>query len=228
MGMGMNDTLIVLDKGYVQHIDHLGSDTRIVEAARVSTNSGSKGEEKDKALLKYLYDHKHTSPFEQVCMVYEIKMPIFVARQILRHRTFKVNELSGRYTEMLEDYYVPSIMRVQDPKNKQSSVPSPGFDEPKADIDFISRAAFTTYKKMLRDGVCREQARMILPLNFYTKVVVQADLNNLIKFLKVRNHEGAQWETQEYAIAMACLAKKYFPWTMEIAGYGSNNEGEQS
>lgn len=210
-------TLKVLDHGYVKHLDHLGDDTRIVEAARVSTNSGSKGEVADKRLLKYLYDHNHTSPFEQVCMVFEIKMPIFVARQILRHRTFKVNELSGRYTEMPEDFYVPNVIRVQDSKNKQSSVPSPDFDpQPLADIEFVSRAAVTTYKKMLAMGVCREQARMILPLNMYSVVVLQADLNNLLKFFKLRIHEGAQWETQEYAKAMACLTAHHFPWTMEL------------
>ena len=214
------ETISVLDHGYVKYIDHLGDDTSIAKAARVSTNGGTKGKEKDKALLKYLYDHNHTSPFEQVAIVYEIKMPIFVARQIMRHRTFKVNELSGRYSEMPEDYYLPSSLRAQDKKNKQGSVPCDYLKDRVHDIKDAADVAFRTYKTLLAAGVCREQARMVLPLNSYTKVVLQADMNNLIKFFKVRIHEGAQWETQEYAKAMACLAYKFFPWTMEVAGYG--------
>ena len=219
MTQGPCESIPLLDHGYVKYIDHLGTDLSIVKAARVSTNGDTKGEEKDKALLKYLYDHNHSSPFEQVAMVYEIKMPIFVARQIMRHRTFKVNELSGRYSEIPEDYYVPEVLRTQDKKNKQGSVPCPYLKDRVQDLQEAADVAFRTYRILLAAGVCREQARMILPLNSYTKVVLQADLNNLIKFFKVRIHEGAQWETQEYAKAMACMASKFFPWTMEVAGY---------
>ena len=217
----MTDNIPVLGHGYVKYIDHLGTDLSIVKAARVSTNGDTKGEEKDKALLKYLYEHQHTSPFEQVSMVYEIKMPIFVARQIMRHRTFRVNELSGRYSEIPQEYYVPKTVRIPCPVNKQASIPVEGwgFDDLQKDMEFITLAAINTYKNLLSRGMCKEQARMILPLNMYTKVVLQADLNNLIKFFKVRIHEGAQWETQEYAKAMACMASKFFPWTMEVAGY---------
>ena len=211
-----DDYYEMLDHGYVRFVDKLGSDEKIVQAARTSYNGVSKGEAADRKLLRYLFLNAHTSPFEMASITFEIYMPIFVARQIMRHRTARFNEMSGRYTEMPEDCYVPSLLRVQDKKNKQGSVPCEGFVEPISQFQFIAKVSFETYRRLLEQGVCREQARMVLPLGTYTKVVMNIDLNNLIKFLRLRDHSHAQWETQQYAVAMKKIAARHFPWTMEV------------
>lgn len=210
-----DDYYEVLDHGYVRYVDRLGSDEKIVQAARTSYNGVSKGYDADRSLLRYLLKNHHTSPFEMVSITYEIYMPIFVARQIMRHRTARVNELSGRYTKMPEDFYVPCVIRRQDKKNKQSSVPDAEFTDPIVSFEYAGKAMLNIYQKLLDSGVCREQARMVLPLSTYTKVVMNIDMNNLLKFLRLRDDDHAQWETRQYAIAMRKIAERYFPWTME-------------
>jgi thymidylate synthase (FAD) len=210
----------VLDKGWVEIIDVLGSDARIVAAARISYDNETKGEEADKKLINFLLTHNHMSPFEMPHITFRMKAPIFVLRQLMRHRMANWNEVSLRYTEIPDedDYYTPSTWRAQDKKNKQSST---------GEIHELNKlGAFTVYEQhhedairhyayLLNIGVAREQARMVLPVSMYSKVMFTIDLRNLFNMLSQRDHEGAQWETREYAKAMKVLVSEYFPWTFE-------------
>lgn len=217
----------VLDKGFVEYIDHYGSDQRIVEAARVSYNGHSKGNEKDKKLLFYLYKNRHTSPLEQCSLTFKIKLPIFVMRQLVRHRTAKLNEISARYTELKDDFYIPSNWRRQDEKNKQGSVENGEFNpyvfDPVGQIDeecstlfrWSCEYAYKVYQNMIEAGVAREMARMILPVNIYTECYWTIDLHNLLHFIRLREDSHAQSEIQEYARAMKEITQKHFPWVME-------------
>jgi thymidylate synthase (FAD) len=229
----MNNTLInVLDKGYVRYVDHLGTDQRIVEAARVSYRSPSKGEEADKKLLKYLYTHRHTSPFEQCAITFNIKLPLFVQAQMVRHRTQKLNQVSARYTEMVDEFYYPEKWRAQDTKNKQGSVDFdhdpiltvPHFNDSghmsENDthnyVEKLCTYSYTLYQSMLDAGIAREMARMILPQNLYTEIYTTWDLHNLIHFLKLRLDSHAQLEIREYAKAMFNIMLELFPTVGEV------------
>ena len=222
-------TINVLDKGYVRYIEHMGSDARIVEAARVSYKSPSKGKEADDKLLVYLHKNKHTSPMEHCAVEFNIKMPIFVMRQFIRHRTFSVNEQSARYSEMEPEFYIPKSWRKQDTKNKQGSIDE-GDWNPILDVhnlgpisvdwtatkelNSVCDATYKAYQKMLKAGVAREMARMVLPVNLYTEFYVNCDLHNLMHFLDLRMDSHAQWEIQQYANAIYEIVKKLYPVTM--------------
>lgn len=213
-------TIPVLDYGYVRYVDHMGTDTRIVEAARVSYGQPSKGEEQDKKLIHYLYKNKHTTPFEMCKVTFDIKMPIFVARQYIRHRMQNVNEYSMRYSEAPDEFYIPDyyMWRMQDIKNKQGSIS--GVDENCGHIaTAVTREhcqrSFEIYKTMLKNGIAREMARMVLPLNIYTMFYATWDLKNLLHFVTLREDSHAQAEIQDYGRAMKKILQELFPWTME-------------
>jgi thymidylate synthase (FAD) len=210
-------TIPVLDHGFVRYIDHMGSDARIIEAARVSYHSASKGEEADKKLLFYLWKNKHTSPFEMVKLTLNIKMPIFVMRQYVRHRMQNLNEVSARYTELPDEFYIPKEWRKQDTKNKQSSTETDIFDN--EHLSHILREAYKktykTYQELLEYGVAREMARFILPVGIYTEIYSTWDMKNLIHFITLRDDAHAQWEIQQYGKAIKEICKMLFPWTME-------------
>ena len=210
-------TIPVLDHGYVRYIDHMGTDERIVEAARISYKSPSKGPEADKKLLRYLWKNMHSSPFEQVNITFNIKLPLFVQAQMVRHRTQRLNQMSARYTEMLDEFYIPSEWRLQDTKNKQGSVSSEELDHKQLTVSCASacQIAYNAYKDMLNVGVAREMARMLLPQNLYTEIYTNWDLKNLCHFLNLRLDSHAQFEIQEYARAIHKIAKELFPWTIE-------------
>ncbi len=207
----------ILDHGYVELLDTMGSDSDIVASARVSYGGDSKGDAKDRKLLNYLWRNRHTSPFEMGVMKFRVKAPIFVARQWVRHRTASWNEISARYTEVTHDYYMPERWRGNDAKNKQDS----------NDLGLTRReesALFTTYKTqcdnsiaayegLLRRGVAREQARMLLPQSMYTVWIWKMDVRNLLHFLSLRNHKHAQYEIRQYAVAIESLLAQMFPWT---------------
>lgn len=209
-------TIPVLDKGYVRYIDHLGSDQRILETARVCYKSPSKGDEADRKLLMYLFRNQHTSPFESCNISFNIKMPIFVMRQFVRHRTFRLNEMSARYTELPDEFYFPEHWREQDKANKQSSF-NGDIDSEKQDgrLRLICNTAFNIYEEMIKDGVAREMARMILPVNIYTEIYVSCDVHNLMHFLELRLDSHAQWEMRQFAKAMYKIFKELFPWCDE-------------
>jgi thymidylate synthase (FAD) len=219
-------TIPVLDHGYVRYVDHHGSDQRIVEAARISYHSPSKGEEQDKKLLHYLYRNKHTSPFEMAKVTLNIKLPIFVMRQYVRHRMQNLNEVSARYTELPNEFYIPAKWRPQDTKNKQGSVdagdwnPSvPTFYGRDSDATTEAREhcrdAYNLYVALMGAGIAREMARMVLPVNIYTEIYSCWDLKNLLHFITLREDSHAQAEIQDYGRAIKSILAELFPWTME-------------
>ncbi len=228
--MNPGQTIKVLDHGFVRYIDHMGSDLRVVEAARISYKSPSKGEEGDKKLLNYLLRNKHTSPFEMCKVSFNIKMPIFVMRQFVRQRMQNLNEVSARYTELPNEFYIPNAWRAQDNKNKQGSVesgawnpalkalPRWAFDQgcvASTRLEHHCQACYDLYEEMLAVGIAREMARMVLPVNIYTEIYTTWDLNNLLKFFALRDDPHAQWEHQQFAFAMKEIVTALFPWTME-------------
>lgn len=204
--------------GFVRYVSHMGGDASIVAAARVSYGQPSKGPEADRKLLEYLFTHKHTSPFEMCKIVYNIRMPIFVQRQFIRHRMQNFNEISARYTELPYGFFLPAVWRGQDTKNKQSSMPTDLIDQTECRLD-VTRAydaAYACYRRLIKQGVAREQARMVLPVGIYTEFYTCWDLNNLLKYFRLRDDEHAQSEHRDYAAAMKTIAEAWFPETMDL------------
>lgn len=214
--MEQGHKISVLDKGHVIYLHHLGSDQTIVDSARVSYQSPSKGPEADRKLLEYLFKNKHMSPFEQVNISFIIKMPIFVMRQFVRHRTFRLNEMSARYTEMWNDFYLPEKWRTQDTKNKQGSLATEDLNHEAItmEVDNLYEQAYGLYKRLIEQGVAKEMARFVLPVANYTEIQVNIDVRNLIHFLGLRLDAHAQWEMRQYAEAMRDIAKEIFPWSI--------------
>lgn len=211
----------VLDHGFVRLVDYLGGDTRIVQSARVSYGEGTKTLREDKALIDYLLRNKHTSPFEQVILTFHVKMPIFVARQWIRHRTARLNEISGRYSVMKEEFYVPKAeeVRFQSRRNKQGSSQD---EVPLAlrqrIIELLQQEqtqAYQIYEGLLEDGIARELARINLPLSLYTEMYWQIDLNNLFHFLRLRMDWHAQYEIRVYGDAIAKIVQAVAPLAFE-------------
>lgn len=205
-----------LDRGFVRLVDHMGDDSRVVQAARVSYDLGTKTPEQDERLIRYLMRNGHTSPFEQVVMTFHVKLPLFVFAQMVRHRTARLNAQSARYTVMLDEFYVPGCdeVRGQGDGNKQvgDGILSQAVAM-QASMVFsrAATAAYGIYSDLLALGVCREQARMVLPQNLYTQAYWQMDLHNLLKFIGLRDHPHAQAEIQVYARAMLLIAEQIAP-----------------
>jgi thymidylate synthase (FAD) len=213
----MSDTIKVLDKGFVRLVDAMGDDNAVVSAARVSYGTGSKGEEKDKKLISFLLRHDHMTPFEHATFKFHVSCPIFVMRQWIRHRTSSYNEISARYTEMKEEFYMPETWRAPDLKNKQGSQAAPTVDQDKCRklLDESVRQAFTNYQELIKAGAARELARMVLPVNLYTQFYWTINARNLMHFINLRADANAQWEIQRYAEALAEFFQKRMPWTWE-------------
>lgn len=217
----LDKELKVLDKGFVRLVDYLGGDDRIVQAARVSYGSGTKSFRADRALIHYLLRNDHTSPFEQVILTFHTKMPIFVARQWVRHRTARLNEISGRYSIMKDEFYVPEVgqMRFQSRDNKQArsdEMLEAGLAEGLIkEMEDDQATLYSHYEGMVESGLAREIARTNLPLNLYTEWYWQIDLHNLFRFLHLRMDAHAQYEIRVYAEAMAQCAKAVAPSAYE-------------
>ena len=212
--------MIVLGNGYVELLDHMGDDLAIVNAARKSFGSESQAwEDRDTSLLRYLYDNKHSSPFEMVEFKFAVKCPLFVARQWHRHRTWSYNEVSRRYTSDGLDFHLPRQLRLQDSDNKQASSGtldtelSVGLE---LDIVHALNTCVDTYENLIAYGVCREQARMVLPQSMMVEMVAKVDLKNLLDFLRLRLHPHAQWEIQQYARAILTLIEPIVPRTVAL------------
>ena len=211
----------VLDKGFVRLVDYMGGDSRIVQSARVSYGAGTKTVRADRGLIHYLMKNWHTSPFEQVQLTFHTKMPIFVARQWVRHRTARLNEISGRYSVMKDEFYVPAPehIRPQSANNKQGRSEDRYSPEDKAQIirmfEEEQRTIYANYEKLLDKNVARELARNNLPLSLYTEWYWQIDLHNLFHFLRLRMDAHAQYEIRVYAEAMAQCAKAVAPLAYE-------------
>lgn len=204
----------VLDKGFVRLVDYMGSDQLIVQAARVSYNF--KGKSKDEALIDYLMRNEHMSPFEMVEFVFHFKVPIFVARQIFRHRTASFNEISGRYVKLEDEFYVPSEFRTNSKANKQSSTEENNTEKLLKTMkvfDETYKYVYKNYQEMLDEGLAREVARSLLPLGTYTMFFFKQDLRNLMNFLRLRLDDHTQKETREVARAIASFVAKIVPIT---------------
>ena len=207
----------VLDKGFLRLVDYMGSDERIVQAARVSYGEGTKTYREDAGLIDYLLRNEHTSPFEQVVFTFHAKMPIFVARQWVRHRTARLNEISGRYSILKNEFYVPDAQDIaaQSTDNKQGRQDEPMPREQAEEIiqklEKTHAATYKSYEELLEAGTARELARMVLPLSLYTEWYWQIDLHNLFHFLKLRLDSHAQREIRVYAEAMLKLATPVCP-----------------
>jgi thymidylate synthase (FAD) len=205
----------VLDgQGWVGLIDQLGTETTIVNAARVSFGRlKDQMDDRDAALLNYLIENRHTSPLEHVAFTFSVHCPLFVRGQWHRHRTWSYNEISRRYTEVDIEFYTPAKLRRQAETNRQASVASDDFNDGamSALIAGHNHHSLELYNQLLEAGVCREQARGVLPQNMMVTFWATVDLNNLLHFLELRDSEHAQWEIREYAQAIKHLIKPVIP-----------------
>ncbi len=223
------------DVGCVDYVDHMGSDLTIVNSARVSFGvQKSSLDGRDKRLINYLVKHRHTSTFEHNVITFKFTVPLFVRSQHHRHRTWSYNEISRRYTEKGLKFYIPEGFRTQHESNRQASNPNELINPylyPRDQYNIVPPSNATArdyvqshilssieyYKKMIDAGICREQARMILPQNMYTEYYGTVNLNNLLKFIDLRTHEGAQWEIQK--AAEACLEIATDLWPIAVGAY---------
>jgi thymidylate synthase (FAD) len=222
----------VLDHGFIRVIDYMGDDAAIVQAARVSYGRGTKQVSNDRGLINYLMRHRHTSPFEMCEIKLHVKLPIFVARQWIRHRTANVNEYSARYSVLEDEFYLPAAEHVasQASSNRQGRDRVLGRERAEAVRDTIRANAERAYAEYLallnedaageaiepeREGVARELARIVLPLNTYTEWYWKTDLHNLLHFIALRADPHAQYEIRAYAERLLDVVRRWVPLTCE-------------
>jgi thymidylate synthase (FAD) len=207
----------VLDKGFVRLVDYLGGDERVVQSARVSYGEGTKTYREDAGLIDYLLRNRHTSPFEQVVLTFHVKLPIFVARQWIRHRTARINEISGRYSVMKDDFYIPAPGDVafQSTDNKQGRsgevLDTTEAEKIRTRMADAQKHSYDDYTELVEGGIARELARINLPLSLYTEWYWQIDLHNLFHFLELRLDAHAQKEIRLYAEVLFEIVKKVAP-----------------
>jgi thymidylate synthase (FAD) len=213
--------------GKVEYVQHMGSDLTVVNAARVSFGKHKETlDAKDKKLIKYLIKHKHTSTMEHNTVTFRIKVPLYIAQQHMRHRTWSYNAISRRYTAENLEFYEPKTFRTQSKSNRQASNhdeldPIMGYFEdggPNHATSVVKNHHYQSvvlYNSLMEKGVCREQARGVLPQNLYTEYVASVNASNLLKFIELRTHDGAQWEIQQVAKAFGQIALQLWPVMME-------------
>jgi thymidylate synthase (FAD) len=218
--------------GFCELLDYMGQDLDIVNSARVSFDvSHTELEERDEKLIKYLYRNKHTSPFEHCTLKFACKVPLSAARQHMRHRTWSYNEVSRRYTDSNLEFYMPKEFRPQAETNRQASLHDGNMINPvvksimggtqdwvtRADEALLShtRKSVQLYNTFLDKGICREQARMVLPQNMYCNYIATANLLNVLKFIGLRNKPDAQWEIKMLAGQMGKFVEELFPIAWE-------------
>ena len=226
------EAIPVLDHGFIRVIDYMGDDTSIVQAARVSYGKGTKKVSTDSGLIKYLMRHWHSTPFEMCEIKYHVKLPIFIARQWIRHRTANVNEYSARYSILDKEFYLPSPehLAAQSKNNRQGRGNIIEGDQAKKVLNLLKKDAeqtYDNYEMMLNErydgsvideketGLARELARMNLTLNTYTQWYWKTDLLNLMNFLRLRVDHHAQYEIRAYADVMLATLKKWTPITYD-------------
>ncbi len=212
--------------GAVEYVEHMGNDLSIVNAARVSFGAQKEElNEKDIKLINYLMQHRHTSTFEHCVVTMRFVVPLFIRSQHHRHRTWSYNEISRRYTSIDMKFYEPKNLRTQHKSNRQASEDNyvnsvMGWQDsygtghtgyPSEVIKKHNETSLAVYDALVRTGVCREQARGVLPQNLYTEYYGTVNLNNLLKFIDLRIHEGAQWEIQQVAKACLSITTELFP-----------------
>ncbi|MDP7273383.1 MAG: FAD-dependent thymidylate synthase [Candidatus Marinimicrobia bacterium] len=214
------DAIKCLDKGFVRLVDSMGGDDAIVQAARVSYGQGTSKVSQDRGLIRYLMRHRHTTPFEMVEFKFHCKMPIFVARQWVRHRTANINEYSLRYSEARDEFYFPDPEHIQfqSALNKQGRSGEVPLELKQKVLDYfkeISERSFTMYQELNEEGIARELARSLLPVNIYTEWYWKNDLHNLLHFIGLRSDSHAQYEIRVYSDAMAVSVKAVAPFAWE-------------
>jgi len=226
------EAIPVLDHGFIRVVDYMGNDTSIVQAARVSYGKGTKKVNTDVGLIKYLMRHWHSTPFEMCEIKYHVKLPIFIARQWIRHRTANVNEYSARYSILDKEFYLPNQenLAAQSQINRQGRGDVLKGDQARQVLDLLKNDAnqtYNNYETMLNErydgsvidenkiGLARELARMNLTLNTYTQWYWKTDLLNLMNFLRLRADHHAQYEIRTYADAMLDTLQKWVPITYE-------------
>ena len=226
------EAIPILDHGFIRVIDYMGDDTSIVQAARVSYGKGTKKVSTDSGLIKYLMRHWHSTPFEMCEIKYHVKLPIFIARQWIRHRTANVNEYSARYSILDKEFYLPAVenLAAQSQSNRQGRGDVLSGDQAKKVLDLLKKDAeqtYDNYETMLNErydgsvidekqvGLARELARMNLTLNTYTQWYWKTDLLNLMNFLRLRADHHAQYEIRAYADAMLDTVKRWVPITYD-------------
>lgn len=221
--------------GAVEYVSHMGTDLSVVNAARVSFGTEKEEvDEKDIKLINYLMAHNHSSPFEHCVLTFKFTVPLFIRSQHHRHRTWAYNEISRRYTSVDMNFYSPKEFRTQHKSNRQasddqmvnpvldSSYLSIGFENASDAVSMHNTRSIGLYNALINSGVCREQARGVLPQNLYTQYFGTVNLHNLLKFISLRSHEGAQWEIQQVANACLKLAKEHFPHS--VKAYAKKHE----
>ena len=217
----MSDNAIkCLDKGFVRLVDSMGGDDAIVQAARVSYGKGTSKVSQDRGLIRYLMRHRHSTPFEMVEFKFHCKMPIFVARQWVRHRTANINEYSLRYSEARDEFYYPDPENIQfqSALNKQGRMGEVTSELKQKVQDYfkeISERSFEIYSELNQAGIARELARSILPVNLYTEWYWKNDLHNLLHFIGLRSDSHAQYEIRVFSDAMAESVKAVAPFAWE-------------
>lgn len=221
------------DIGKVEYVQHMGDDVTIVNAARVSFGKHkTEIDEKDKKLINYLVKHRHTSTMEHNSVTFRFVVPLYIRSQHHRHRTWSYNEISRRYTDVDMRFYEPLSFRTQHKSNRQASndeyinpnlsgassslVPTSSFYASQA-VKQHHEKSLELYSELIEAGVCREQARGVLPQNLYTEYYGSTNLSNLMKFIDLRTHEGAQWEIQR--VAEACLDIATDLWPVAVGAY---------
>lgn len=208
-------------QGFIQLVQQTGTDQTIVDAARVSYGRDLQNmdRDRDKKLIKYLLTNNHTSPFEHVTFTFHVKAPLFITRQWMRHRTWSFNEISARYTQVESDYYTPTAFRKQSASNKQMSDGIIAGDNASTLLEAYEnsiQASIAAYDTLITQGVSREMARAVLPQAMFTRFYATVNLHNLMHFIRLRAHEHAQNEIQEYAKSLWILARKHTPVTMSL------------
>ena len=212
--------------GSVEYVNHMGDDLTVVNSARVSFGVEKEElDDRDKKLINYLIKHKHTSTLEHCTVTFRFTVPLFIRSQHHRHRTWSYNEISRRYTDFNIQFYEPKEFRSQHKSNRQAST------DDMVDNQEVSKLVQDHHKKslelfesLLDSGVCREQARGVLPQNMYTEYYGTANLGNLLKFIDLRLHEGAQWEIQQLAKAILNILEELYPVT--VSSYRNIRHGE--
>ena len=214
------DAINCLDKGFVRLVDSMGGDDAIVQAARVSYGKGTNKVSQDRGLIRYLMRHRHTTPFEMVEFKFHCKMPIFVARQWVRHRTASINEYSLRYSEARDEFYYPDPEHIQfqsvlNKQGRRGEVPAELKQKVQDYFKEISEKSFAMYSELNEAGVSRELARAVLPVNLYTEWYWKNDLHNLLHFIGLRSDSHAQYEIRVFSDAMAESVKVVAPFAWE-------------
>jgi thymidylate synthase (FAD) len=215
--------MVLGGQGWIGLVNRMGDEATIVNAARVSFGKmRSEMDERDVKLLKYLLDNQHTSPLEHMTFTFLVHCPLFVRSQWHRHRTWSYNEISRRYTEEDLEFYVPPEIHAQADNDRQASVEAPPtLDQAAARqaIDAANRAALQVYEQLLAQGVCREQARGVLPQNLMTTFWATVDLGNLLKFIALRSSPHAQWEIRQYSDAIKELLRPIVPHVAQLMNW---------